>query len=90
MFPLLYYVAIIFGKGHLSTLGVSGVTEEDPQGRNVWQKEEPENCVSRRSQSRKMTLSKDKFDTVRRNPYSIIEAISCHSLIIGDFLIRRS
>ena len=30
------------------------------------------NCVFRRSKSQKMTLSKDKFDTVRRNPYSII------------------
>ena len=29
------------------------------------------NCVSRRSESRKMNLYKDKFDAVKRNPYSI-------------------
>ena len=30
------------------------------------------NCVSRRSKSQKMNLYNDKFDAVRRNPYSII------------------
>ena len=63
----------IFGKGHFSTLGASrdavflillSATEYIIQNQK--------NCVSRRSQSQKMTLSKDKFDAVRRNPYSII------------------
>ena len=70
-----------FVKVHLSTFRASRdavfLTEEDPQGRNVWQTEESvadrrigKNCVSRRSKSRKMNLYKDKFDAVRRNPYS--------------------
>ena len=34
------------------------------------------NCVSRRSKSRKMNLYKDKFDAVRRNPYSAMYVIN--------------
>ena len=38
-------------------------------------KKRQQNCIFRRSKSRKMILSKDKFDPVRRNPYSIIVVV---------------
>ena len=52
----------LFFLPNISTLGVffsdfCAVTEEDPQGRNVWQKEQPENCVTRRSQSQRYYIS---------------------------------
>ena len=47
------------------------------------------NCVSRRSKSRKMNLYKDKFDAVRRNPYSIISYI-CMYLVGGCYWLRLS
>ena len=56
--------------------------EEDPQGPNVWQKEESKNCISRRSQNREINLNKDKFDAVRRNPYSIMYILFSISITI--------
>ena len=44
------------------TLGVKCLTAKKKQ----------QNCVFRRSKSQKMILSKDTFDAVRRNPYSIV------------------
>ena len=42
-----------------------------PRVETSGRKKNQKNCVSRHSQSRKMTFSKDKLDAVRRNPYSI-------------------
>ena len=51
--------AYIFGKGHLSTLGASRDSlKKAPRVETFGEKEESKNCISRRSQSRKMTFPK--------------------------------
>ena len=57
-------VELIFGKGHLSTLGVSRPLKKTPRVETFGRKNNQKTCVSRRSQSRKMTLSKDRLRLV--------------------------
>ena len=47
------------------------VAEEDPKGRNVRQNKEQITASLDTHNYQKMNHPKDKFDAVRRNPYSI-------------------
>ena len=60
-------MGLLFGKGHLSTLGAS----RDSVFLFLLSAKRWGSSSVYMSQSRKMTLSKDKFDAVRRNPYSL-------------------